>query len=308
VNIFVEGMHGMGDCIRQRAIIRRLLDAGHEVWLTSSWVSIYQDFINATGRLHLLNKPTRLRTQTKNAKREAALFEKNDPRNLMTRLRIWYPPERVRKTGSVMAAMCEAAGQKLDGADFTFDDLLPLEWTDALLNRLQPFIDRINKPIMLYRPLVDRPGDWTGCRARNPDHEAYAALFEAVRDKFFVISVADLAPKVEWVVGKEMKADLYFHEGQLPFEELAALTKMSSMVYCSPGFAGVLAQAVGTPVACIFGGYERSQFFFAGRQKARCLGIDPINPCECFSHNHNCRKEINLATAIVQLDNLTKGI
>ncbi len=40
--IYIRGMHGMGDCIHQRAVIRQLLDR-HEIWLETSWPQIYHD-------------------------------------------------------------------------------------------------------------------------------------------------------------------------------------------------------------------------------------------------------------------------
>jgi ADP-heptose:LPS heptosyltransferase len=127
------------------------------------------------------------------------------------------------------------------------------------------------------------------------------ALFDSIRDQFFVVSVADFAPAKEWMVGRACEADAYCHKGELEFEALVALTSMAGLAFCSPGFAAVLAQAVGTPVACVFGGYEKSSFFFAGAKDAPVLGIDPINPCECFRHDHACRKEVNVPAAIERL-------
>jgi hypothetical protein len=288
-------MHGLGDNIRQRAIVRQLMRE-RDVWIESSWVSVYHDLI--VDGLKVLHKQTRLRTQAKNAARERALFCGSRPPAGARLLRIDYPPAEVRRHGSVMAAMCAAAGTDAATADFRLP--VPPHWrakASAWLDRWNP-----DRPLMLYRPLVDRPADWGGCNARNPDHAAYAALFRSIRDRFFVVSIADLIPGKEWIVGERIEADAKCHAGELEFETLAALTAMSALVYCSPGFAGVLAQAVGTPVAMIFGGYERSAFFFAGAKDAPVLGIDPVNPCECFSHHHACRKAIDVASASVRLD------
>jgi ADP-heptose:LPS heptosyltransferase len=210
---------------------------------------------------------------------------------------ISYPPAEVRRHGSVMAAMCAATGTDATTADFRLP--VPAAWrakASAWLGQWNP-----DRPIMLYRPLVDRPSDWGGCAARNPDHVAYAALFRSIRERFFVVSVADLVPGKEWIVGERIEPDAKCHAGELEFETLAALTSMSALVYCSPGFAGVLAQAVGTPAALVFGGYERSALFFDGAKDAPVLGIDPINPCSCFSHHHACRKEIDLDAASERL-------
>lgn len=292
--LLIRGMHGLGDNLRQRAIVRQKMQT-HEVWLESSWVSVYHDLI-ADG-LRVIHKDTRLRTQAKNARREASLFSRQRPPAAARTVQVWYPPAEVRSTGSVLAAMCKAAECDAATADFRLP--VPAAWRA----KAQAWVDRWHptKPIMIYRPLVDRPSDWTGCNARNPDHEAYAALFDAIRDRFFVVSVADLVPGKEWMVGLGCEADAICHKGELEFETLAALTAMSGLVFCSPGFAAVLAQAVGTPVACVFGGYEKSSFFFAGAKDAPVLGIDPINPCECFRHDHACRKAIDLSAAVERL-------
>lgn len=283
-------MLGLGDNLRQRAIIRQLM-ASHDVWLESSWVSVYHDLI-ADG-LKVVNKPTRLRTQAKNAARESGIFSRSRPPSGARSLTVNYPPAEVRRHGSVMAAMCAATGTNIAVADFRLQ--IPMSWRAKAARWIEKW--NTDKPIMLYRPLVDRPSDWGGCNARNPDHATYAALFNSIRGRFFVVSVADLVPGKEWIVGHRIEADAECHHGELEFETLAALTSMSALVYCSPGFAGVLSQAVGTPVATVFGGYERAQFFFAGAKDADVLGIDPINPCSCFSHNHACQKQIDLDAA-----------
>lgn len=288
--LLIRGMMGLGDNIRQRAIVRQLM-ASHDVWLESSWVSVYHDLI-AEG-LKVIHKPTRLRTQAKNAAREIGSFARSRSPYGSRALAVNYPPELVRRHGSVMAAMCAVTGTDIAAADFRLP--IPMSWRAKAAS----WIERWNadRPILLYRPLVDRPADWGGCAARNPDHTAYAELFRSIRDRFFVVSVADLVPGKEWIVGERIEADAECHAGELEFETLAALTSSAAMVFCSPGFAGVLAHAVGTPVAMTFGGYERSSFFFEGAKSAPVLGIDPINPCECFSHRHACEKSIDLEQA-----------
>lgn len=293
--LLVHGMMGLGDNIRQRAVIRQLMTS-HEVWLESSWVSVYHDLI-ADG-LKVIHKPTRLRTQAKNAAREARLFSRSQPPRGVKAISVNYPPDAVRRTGSVMSAMCAVTGTDVATADFRLP--IPMVW----LAQAAAWIDQWNpdRPILLYRPLVDRPADWGGCAARNPDHAAYAELFRSIRDRFFVVSIADLVPGKEWIVGERIDADAKCHAGELEFETLAALTSVSAMVFCSPGFAGVLAQAVGTPVAMTFGGYERSAFFFEGAKSAPVLGIDPVEPCDCFSHHHACKKSIDIEQAKSRLE------
>ncbi|WP_292130934.1 hypothetical protein [Mesorhizobium sp.] len=293
MSILVRGMHGLGDNLHQRAVIRQLM-ARDEVFLESSWVAPYHDLVAAG--LKILRKATPLRTQSKNADREASLFHRGPLPPRAQEVRITYTPDLVRARGSVLAAMCWATATDYAAADFRM--AVPAEWLQQaklLFNAWQP-----RKPVLVYRPLVDRT-EWGGCRNRNPDHGAYAALFDAIRDDFFVVSIADLVPGQEWIVSRQIRADVELHKGELDFETLAGLFKLSAGVFASPGFAVILAQAVGTPVACVFGGYENSSSFAGGARFSPTLGIDPINPCQCFSHSHACQKSIDIPAASARL-------
>lgn len=299
--LLVHGMHGMGDNIHQRAIMRELMKR-KEVWLETPWPCLYHDLVGPD--LKLITKGSTLRTQAKNAAREAAKFTRLRPPSGTPQLSISYSPDAVRSHGSVLAAMCATA--KVQQGDFR----LPVasDWAERA-NALISQWGVAGRPIMVYRPLVERT-EWGGCRSRNPDHHAYARLFRSIRDQFFVVSVADLQLQKEWQVGEPVDADVSLHAGELPSEVLAALIGRASLVYASPGFAIVMAQAVGTPSICVFGGYENSKSFLGGAAFAPYLGIDPINSCNCFSHTHKCDKQIDVKTATIAIQefvNATKS-
>ncbi len=291
----ITGAHGLGDNLHQRACVKQLM-LKHEVYLYTSWVSVYHDLI-ADG-LHVLNRPTSLRTQRKNAQREAALFEKSIPGGTLARIiELPYRPERVRALGTVLAAMCEAWRCDYAKADFRMP--VPLEWIGRLESKLK--CCELLKPLLVYRPLTIRP-EWRGAERRNPDFGAYAELFRTIRERFFVVSVADIENGKEWIVGSHpADIDARFEKGELTFEELAALFSVAKMVFTSPGFPVVLAQAVSTPVFALFGGYEDHRSFLGGARYSPYLGIDPINPCQCFSHGHHCKKQVDLETAKMRL-------
>lgn len=291
MRLYVQGMHGLGDNLHQRAVLRLLLEQYEEIWLETSWPSVYHDM----PRVRCIAKGTRLRTQLANAQREADKFAGEVPEGINARMRIWYTPHEVRARGSVLAAMCAGAGVNHDRADFRMP--VPEDW----IAQARRIVGSPARPILVYRPLVERT-EWSGCAARNPDRDAYGALFAGVRDRFHVVSVADLVPGVEWIVSHPIKADAEFHGGELPFEVLAGLFSIASMVWASPGFAVPLAQAVGTPVVCIFGGYESSRSFSSGARYSRYLGIDPRRPCECFQHRHACAKDIDLTQAAQRIE------
>lgn len=283
--LFVQGMHGMGDNLHQRAIVRELMKQ-YEVWLETPWPSVYHDMDG----LHLVSKGSRLRTQAKNARREAALFTAKSVPTGVPVLDVSYPPALVRQHRGVLAAMSVKCGVPV--GDFRMP--VPVDWRHGL----ELPVDR---PVLVFRPLIER-SEWGGCRSRNPEVEAYLRLFEAIRERFFVVSVADLLPGREWLAQPPVAADITLHAGQLEFRQLAALWRDAALVMSSPGFGVVLAQAIGTPVAAVFGGYESGYSFSAGAQHTPTLAIEPMRPCDCFSHTHRCDKRIDLVDAVRKLE------
>lgn len=294
-HLLVRGMHGLGDNLHQRAVLRELMKK-NKVWLLSSWVSLYHD-LNDDG-LNIIRTSTALRTQSKNAERESNLFASNGVPCGARELKVWYTPAEIRTHGSILGAMMKSAGCESKSADFGLP--IPQLWSDRADDWLKHW-GNPKKPLMIYRPLVDRT-EWRGCTARNPDFKAYAELYNSIRERFFVVSVADLVPAREWMVGIDVQTDAKCHAGELNFEVLAALTKRAALLFCSPGFAVILAQAVGTPAVCVFGGHESSMTISLGSRLSPTLGIDPINPCDCFSIKHSCDKRIDLARAQSRLE------
>ncbi|MCR5875166.1 hypothetical protein LRS10_13795 [Phenylobacterium sp. J426] len=290
--IRVEGMGGLGDCLHQRAVVRQLLAQGRDVWLETPWPSVYHDLSGE--RLHLVDAGSPLRTQAKNAEREAASFSHRPPPDEADYLRVHYPAPACQAWGSVLKAMLATCRLDPDECDFRLP--VPDRWLDMVEVWLNRWGNPV-KPLMIYRPLVAR-AEWGGAAARNPDPDTYRALYRAVRGQYFVVSVADLEPGREWLVSEEVDVDVVLHGGELVFEELAALFSIADLVFTAPGFAVVLSQAVGAKHVAVFGGYERARSYSAGRRFARQLAIEPIEPCDCFRHDHQCRKEIDLPAAL----------
>lgn len=273
-------MHGLGDNLHQRAVIRELMKRG-EVWLETPWPSVYHDL-----DIKLAPKRSILRTQAKNTTREAGKYHGNLP---PANHRIAYSQDQVRRRGGFLQAMCANSGVPVGDFSMPVCD----EWRKAAQDWLKA---RTDKPLMLYRPLVERT-EWRGCAARNPDSGSYVALAKSVRDRFFVVSVADLEPDKEWAVSESF-ADLECHAGELPFEMLAGLSSLAGLVFCSPGFMLILAQAVGAKFCAVFGGHESARFYDHGAG----LFIQPMNPCECFNKSHRCDKRIDMPRAFKRLE------
>jgi hypothetical protein len=288
--IVFDGMHGLGDNVHQRALMRRVLAAGADVWLHTPWPCLYHDLV---GEMFHVLPPARttLRTQQKNQARERDRYTSERPHPLIRRKKIWYDTRCIRASDSILGGMLRyTLQQSLDGADFSLP--VPDAWRAKALAR----IARPDRPIMVLRPLVDRK-EWVGCETRNPDPEAYAALYNAIRSRFFVVSIADLVDRLEWSYGYDLRADVTLHAGELDTEAMIGLFASAALTFCSPGFALILSQAVGTPVIAVYGGRESSRFYAYGERFAPTLGIDPITPCNCFLPKHQCDKRIDIDDA-----------
>jgi ADP-heptose:LPS heptosyltransferase len=295
--LHVLGMHGLGDCLHQRAVVRQMMKT-HDITLETSWPALYHDLI-AEG-LKVARCNVSLRTQTKNSRREseAAKFVSRHP---LTRagMRISYTGQQTLATESktVLECMCNVTGVSYADADYRLP--VPLAWQEALYKVLGPSPAPFSrKPWMLYRPLVARP-EWRGSIARNADPSGYADLYNSIRDKFFVVSVADLGGGAEQIVGPDAQADLTFHNGELVIEELVALAKQSALVFTSSGFAAILGPAVGTPTISIGGGYEDYRCHDSGARFAPYLSIGPKVGCTCWisSCRGPCDKTLDMDAA-----------
>jgi ADP-heptose:LPS heptosyltransferase len=154
---------------------------------------------------------------------------------------------------------------------------------------------------MVYRPII-RNTVWSR-EQRHPDPDAYATLFQSIRDRFYVVSIADIHGGRETILKPWQEADLALHHGELTFKSMAGLFAQAALVFACPGFAPVLAQAVGTPVVVVYGGNESARTTQrVGTHLAPTLAIEPDRPCDCHDWNHACDKRITLPPALDTLE------
>jgi len=287
-------MHGIGDNLHERAIVRELM-RDNEVWLMTSWPQMYWDM----PALHLLPLRSPIAWMAKNELRCAALYGTTPAPAGAHVFRCGYAFHQAR-ADSVLGAMAKHCGVGV--GDFR----LPIapawaQQADALIESWQP-----DRPLLITRPLltIDRrrsPRSAQAKVARNPDAAAYAELFAGIRERYFVVSIADAMPGHEQIVAP-LDADVELHHGELDFETVAALTARAALVYCSPCFLTVLAQAVETPLVCVFGGFEAANSFAPGGRFSPWLPVEPVHPCRCW--NYGCRhdKTIDVAAAAEKID------
>jgi len=108
-----------------------------------------------------------------------------------------------------------------------------------------------------------------------------------------------------YYLSEEIKADVEYHAGELGVEIITALMRMSGAVFCSAGFALILAQAVSARVVAVFGGHESARFYSHGAKTD--FFIEPNEPCECFSKAHSCNKTINIEAYLPRLRSFING-
>ncbi|RWF44291.1 MAG: methyltransferase domain-containing protein [Mesorhizobium sp.] len=287
--LVVRGMYGIGDCIHQRAVVRELMRKNN-VTLQTFYTAMYHDLVAEGLDLHIAE---RISPRIKDAGNQP-----DDEPWGRENIRISYDPRSTKVNGSLMASQFASARLKMPAqADFS----LPVkpEWraaAKALLAKHNP----AGKPVMIYRPITLNKL-WE-CPARSPDAEAYATLYQSIRDRFFVVSVCNLGDNGEYIVGPEQDADLKLHKAEAPFETLAGLFAEALLVFANPGMAPILSQAVGTPVVCVYGGHESYRTTNAvGAHLAPTLAIEPVKPCECFERHHKCDKRIDFEAALPKL-------
>lgn len=282
--LVVLSMYGMGDCLHQRAVVRELMKT-YDVELQTYYTAMYHDLEAEGLKVTISDRlPQRIRDRTEPGRSEPIKPSLN---------KIGYDHAQTKRHGTLLNAMFGSVGLKVP-ANPDFSMPVKQEWR----NEAKALIgDTGGKPVMIYRPIVVN-ATWLA-PARSPDPVAYAALYRSIKDRFFTVSVCDLTQKGEEIVGEEQDADLKLHSGEADFETLAGLFAESALVFGNAGFTPILAQAVGTPNICVYGGNESFRFTnICGAHLAPTLPIEPVKPCECFDRHHKCDKTIDLAKAL----------
>lgn len=301
--LLIRGMFGLGDNLHQRAPLR-ILKESHDITLETMWPSVYHDLVGEDFRV--VRKSAALRTQLKNAAREAHLFAPSPPSfHPISTARFSYSASDIEHqtvSHTILESMFAKVGIQHHYAEA--DIRLPIkpEWL-AAAHALMATWDTRGKPVMLYRPLTERP-EWGGGAIRNANTEAYAEMAALLRDRYFIVSVADLEPNKEWIVGPPFPADLCYHQGELYFELMAAIFRRADLVFTSSGFAAVLAAAVETPCISIQGGFEPASWHADCAKWAPYLAIEPIKPCRCGTSacRSRCDKRIDIPAAALAVN------
>lgn len=252
-------MRGLGDSIYSRAFIKQLPG---ELYVDTPWPELLSDLPN----VHFIRPQTNLRTQAKNIARHATWTM--PPARQPTR-QIRYGAE------GIIPGMIASFGV-MPGA-FDLPPLPPSPETG---------------PYVVVRPATVR-SEWRA-DTRNPDPEYIAeAAMTAWLHGYKVVSVADLQDGAEWAVEPLPYADITYHKGELPVEQLLALVKGAAAVIGGIGWLVPAALAAKVPAWIICGGQ-------GGFNSPKQICPDgstitfavPDNFCRCRLRDHSCDKRI----------------
>ena len=263
--MIIDSMQGLGDNIYQRAFISQVKEP---VYLNTPWPEIYEGLPN----VRFLKRNTTLRTQRKNIERISRDWAKPPGRGIIQRR------NRYTREG-VFPGMSRSMG------------ISPAAMTLPSYGQ-NPHVGEVYAVI---RPCTVR-AEWAApSRNCDPEYITEAATqMQAAGIK--VISVADLEPNQEWLVGKAPPADVRYHTGELNIYQLLSLIEGAAMVVGPVGWIVPACMAYQKEALIICGGN-------GGHNHPSCL-TDPDREvpsvqfaipepmCMCTERQHACKKEI----------------
>jgi len=274
--IYIKGMHGLGDNIYQRGFIKSIQD---EVYLETPWPQVYEGL----DKVKFIKPHTKLRTQSKNIQGSKSIWADDSENvnyvNVKNKIRIHYG--KPKGTGGIVREMTQCFGFRPN----TFD--LPD------FRKEFPWIADLGE-FALIRPVTERK-EWFNA-ARNPKAEYIAKSAEILKDTGVnVISVADLKPNEEWLVGSKPYADKNFHKGELSVKELLALVQSAKYTVSGVGWAVPASLCYNNKAWIVLGGHGayNSPEFIMYKQPNQVSFATPDDFCRCRNMKHDCNKEIS---------------
>lgn len=266
-----KGMMGLGDNIYQRAFIKQL--SSERVFLETPWPEIYKDLDHVMP----IRPYTKYRTQQKNEQRHSS--------------KTWVDPP-ARKKDIIVKHGKDRQGNYpgiIQGFINTFN-LTPAKMD---LPEFSPC--PVEGKYVIIRPVTVR-SEWK-TESRNPYPQYVCEAAQVMIDRGYdVVSVADLSPDAEWIIGKAPPTTIRYDHGELEVEQLLALVQNACAVIGGIGWIVPAGIATGVPTWVICGGQgtlnspEKITSNYFNSEHVRFAV--PDNFCYCQMANHNCDKII----------------
>jgi hypothetical protein len=268
--LYVETQKGLGDNIYARAFVKTLVQK-HDLYLATPWPELYEDL-----PVRFVRAETNLRTQAKNIARQSREFHQVPPRT--SGIHPAYGSRELLDGGLIHGL------QRHFGCE-------PAAWDLPLFEN----VIEAKKPICVVRPATVR-SEWTAT-ARNPRPEYIAEVVERIRDRYFVVSVADLQGTAEYALEPMPYADLKLHAGELNVKHLLGLIQAADIVIGGVGWIVPACIASHTRLICVLGGnggYNAPERITDPRMDlSRAHFVRPDDYCMCARMQHNCDKRIS---------------
>lgn len=258
--MIIHGMFGLGDNLFERPFVKAL---PKPVYLSTPWPFIFHDIPD----VHFIRPVTPLRTQSKNIARHNNWIM---PPSKQPVRHIRYGAE------GIIPGMTAGFGV----APGAFD-----------LPPLPPSPE--SGHYVVVRPATVR-SEWRA-DTRNPEPAYLCIAAQEARERGYrVISVADLQDGAEWSVGPLPYADVSYHKGELPVEQLLSLVANASAVIGGIGWLVPAALAARVPAWIICGGQGgfNSPHQICPPDSTITFAV-PDNFCRCKLKQHNCDKRIS---------------
>lgn len=259
-DLFIVGMHGLGDNIYTRSII----PTDKKVYLKTPWPQLFADMENVIP----VRSNSRLRTQAKNEAISDGFA--NEP--AIPSRRLHYANE------SIIAGLERSSGFAFKGMS------------------MPDFGERpIAEKYAIVRPATIR-SEWRAA-ARNPRPEYISEAAKQLQaGGFKVIVVADIDEKNEWIEGAIPPYDIGYLSGELPIYELMRLVQHSDAIVGGIGWivpAGIAFKRNTFIICGGEGGWNSPQIITDQRMDLSATHFAiPDNFCMCRNHNHECSKTI----------------
>lgn len=272
--VLIRGMRGLGDNIFQRAFIKELT---FPVWLDTPWPELYEDL----PQVNFVRCFTTLRTQNKNVEKQKESRWGKVPRDVVE-LQITYGTKDLAN-GSIQEKM------------YNLFRVRPRNFDLPSFEVESKYVPNGAK-LALIRPATVRK-EWTNsARNPNPDY-LYQASKMLLAEGYTVISVCDLEPGQEWIVGTPPLATHTFHNGELFVKDLLGLVQRCSVLVGGVGW--LLPAAMGSHKPCLMigggnGGHNAPEkvadYNFV--DTTNLTWILPETYCRCTDMRHDCKKSI----------------
>ncbi len=259
----IDSMQGLGDNIYQRAFVKQLKGP---VVINTPWPQLYSDLPNVI----FARRNTTLRTQRKNVETANVKYDiEND---------IKGPRRKARySVNGVLPGMAASLGVQPGPMDLPSFGKNP----------------HAGERYALIRPVTVRR-EWAA-HSRNCLPEYVETAVKMLKKRGIkTISVADLEPKEEWLVGEAPLTDIQYHKGELDVEQLLSLTQDAWVVVGPVGWIVPACMAYRTQAVIICGGqggFNHPSKLTDARDNTITFAM-PDTMCMCTEKSHECEKTI----------------